>query len=84
MNLNKVVVIAQKKFKAAKYDKLRRGDILMHFLRDEIGITPEKFKKLFKTGEIEVNGPELEGDNRARFFLWYYINYVIDHLAEEC
>ncbi len=84
MNLKSVVNFSQEKFNEAGYNEIQRGDILMHFFRDEMGLTPEKFEELITTGITEVSGPDLEGTDRARFFLWYYINYVADHLAEDC
>lgn len=84
MNLDKVVEIAQEKYNAARYDELRRGDILMHFLREEMGLTPEKFREIFQTGKTKAKGFVSEEYNLARFLRWYYINYVIDHLVEDC
>jgi hypothetical protein len=83
MNLATVVTISERKFEAAKYDEIRRADILMHFLRDEIGLTPQKFAELVENGSTEVQQPPFEGTDRARFFLWYYFNYVIDEVFED-
>jgi len=83
MNLKSVVAFSQEKFNEAGYDEMRRGDILMNFFCDEMGLTPEKFEELMTAGQTEVAAPEFEGGDRARFFLWYYINYVGDHLAED-
>lgn len=82
MNLTTVAAISERKYEDAKYDKIRRADILMHFFRDEIGLTPQKFTELIENGSTEVQQPEFEGSDRARFFLWYYINYVIDDVPE--
>jgi len=83
MNLETVVNISQQKYNAANYDKIRRADILMHFFRDELGLTPEKWLELEDSGATTVEGSPLEGTDHARFFLWYFVNYIIDHVAED-
>jgi hypothetical protein len=83
MNLLTVVGISQQQYKAANYDQIRRADILLHFCRDELGFTPEKWQELKDTGLTMVEGPPLEGTDLGRFFLWYYVNYIIDHVAED-
>ncbi len=85
MNLLSIIKISHQKFEDRKYDEIQRGDIMMHFMREELGFTPEKFQELLESGSTKVNlSPiEIEGTDMGRFFVWYYINYVIDHVAEE-
>jgi len=84
MNLLTIIKISHQKFEDRKYDEIQRGDILMHFMRDELGFTPEKFQELLRSGSTMANGSSIEGTDMGRFFVWYYINYIIDHVAEDC
>jgi hypothetical protein len=84
MNLATVITISHQGFEDRKYDEIQRGDIMMHFMRDELGFTPEKFQQLINSGSTMVNGSPIEGTDMGRFFVWYYINYIIDHVAEDC
>jgi hypothetical protein len=84
MNLLTIIKISHQKFEDRKYDEIQRGDILMHFMRDELGFTPEKFQELLRCGSTMANGSPIEGTDMGRFFVWYYINYIIDHVAEDC
>jgi hypothetical protein len=83
MNLNTVVGISQLKYTTARYDEIHRTDILLHFCRDELGLTPEKWQELKESGSTMVEGPQLEGTDRGRFFLWYFVNYIIDYVPED-
>jgi len=84
MNLLTIIKISHQKFEDRKYDEIQRGDILMHFMRDELGFTPEKFQELLRSGSTMANRSPIEGTDMGRFFVWYYINYIIDHVAEDC
>lgn len=53
-------------------------------MREELGFTPERFRQLVSSGSTSVNGSPIEGTDMGRFFVWYYINYIIDHVAEDC
>jgi len=84
MNLVTVIKISSQKFEDKKYDEMQRGDIMLHFMQEELGFTPERFKQLLSSGSTMVNGSPIEGTDMGRFFVWYYINYIIDHVAEDC
>ena len=55
----------------------------MHFMRDELGFTPDRFQEFLRSGSTMVNGSPIEGTDQGRFFLWYYINYIILDVAED-
>lgn len=83
MNLKTVVEISMEKYEAANYNEICRAEILMHFHCDELEARPEKRQELITSGSVIVEGGPFEEADRDRFFLWYYINYVIDQVADD-
>jgi len=67
MNLLTIIKISHQKFEDRKYDEIQRGDIMMHFMREELGFTPEKFQQLLSSGSTMVNGSPIEGTDMGRF-----------------
>jgi len=84
MNLAAVINISRQEFADKGYEKAQKAEIIMHFLRDELGFTPDKFQEFLQSGSTMVNGSPIEGTDMGRFFLWYYINYIVHDVAEEC
>jgi len=84
MNLATVIDASRQEFADREYEKTKKADIIMHFLRDELGITSDKFQEFLLSGSTMVNGSPIEGTDMGRFFLWYYINYIVFDIAEEC
>jgi len=83
MNLAAIIDISRQEFTDKGYGKAQKADIIMHFLRDELGLTPDKFREFLSSGSTMVNGSPIEGTDMGRFFLWYYINYIVYDIAEE-
>lgn len=84
MNLLSIIKISHQKFGERKYEEIQRRDIMIHFMREELGFTPEKFQEILSSGSTMANGSPIEGTDMGRFFVWYYINYIIDHVADDC
>lgn len=83
MNLSTVIDISRQEFADRMYDKMEKVEIVMRFMRDELGFTLINFQELYNAGSTLANNSPIEGDNAGRFFLWYYINYMADQIPEE-
>jgi len=83
MNLASVINISRQEFAERQYQKSQKAGIIMHFMRDELGFTPDRFQEFLRSGSTMVNGSPIEGTDMGRFFLWYYINYIILDVAED-
>jgi len=84
MNLSTAIDISRQEFAERKYDTTEKVEIIMRFMRDELGFTLNNFQELENAGFTLANSSPIEENNAGRFFLWYYINYIGDHVAEEC
>lgn len=83
MKLDTVIDISRRKFHAANYDETKRLDIFRHFMMDEMGMTPERWGEVLEKGETTADACLLECSHKARFRLWYFLNYIVDQVIED-
>ena len=84
MKLATVIDMSMQEFANRGYDKAQKAEIVMRFMRDVLGFTPVNFEELHNAGSTLVNSSPIEENSAGRFFLWYYINYMVDELANDC
>ena len=84
MKLAIVIDMSRQEFADRKYSTTEKVEIIMRFMQDELGFTLINFQELENAGFTLANTAPIEENNAGRFFLWYYINYMADQVAEEC
>lgn len=76
MTLANTVDYAEQVFEQTYPEKTIRARIMLTFLQEELGITPEELMHLFEEGVAESQSLDMEADRRTRFFLWLFVNHL--------
>lgn len=83
MDLDKTVEVAYAHFcEHHGFDSFARNLLFLHFATDELQLSEDVAKQF--VGSMTCEPGKKYGQDFTRFCLWYYVNYVVDHISEDC